>query len=122
MPYYDYRCKNCHKCFSIFLSYEEYGVKPVRCTFCKSNEVVRMINRVRFTRSLDSRLDSMSYDEDLEGLENDPKALGRVMREMSRETGENLGAEFDEVVNRLEKGEDPDQIASSIPDLSSDED
>jgi len=81
-----------------------------------------MINRVRFTRSLDSRLDSMSYDEDLEGLENDPKALGRVMREMSRETGENLGAEFDEVVNRLEKGEDPDQIASSIPDLSSDED
>jgi len=33
-----------------------------------------------------------------------------------------LGAEFDEVVNRLEKGEDPDQIASSIPDLSSDED
>lgn len=121
MPYYDYRCKNCHKRFSIFLSYEEYGVKPVLCTFCQSNKVVRLINSVRFARSFESRLDGMSNPDDLDGLENDPKALGRMMREMSRETGDDLGSEFDEVVNRLEKGEDPDQIASSIPDLSSDE-
>lgn len=121
MPNYDYRCNTCCKRFSVFLSYQEYGIKPVKCTFCQSSNVSRLINRVRFARSLEGELDNLADSDDLDGLEKDPKALGRMMREMSRETGEDLGPEFDEVVNRLEKGEDPDQIAESMPDLGSDD-
>ena len=40
--------------------------------------------------------------------ENDPKSLARFMRKMADETGEEMGAEFDEVVGRLEAGEDPE--------------
>jgi len=36
---------------------------------------------------------------------------------MSDEIGEDLGPEFDEVVGRLEAGEDPDEIEESMPDL-----
>jgi Flp pilus assembly protein TadB len=49
--------------------------------------------------------------------ENDPKSLGRWMRKMSSEVGEDLGPEFDEVVGRLESGEDPEEIEKSMPDL-----
>jgi hypothetical protein len=39
------------------------------------------------------------------------------MRTMSQETGEDLGPEFDEMVGRLEAGEDPEEIERSLGDL-----
>ena len=39
------------------------------------------------------------------------------MRRMGDEMGEEIGPEFDEVVSRLEKGQDPDQISRDMPDL-----
>jgi hypothetical protein len=39
---------------------------------------------------------------------------------MSDEMGEDLGPEFDEVVDRLEKGQSPEEIESSMPDLADD--
>jgi hypothetical protein len=55
----------------------------------------------------------------LAGLdEEDPRALGRFMREMSQEMGEDLGEEFGEVVDRLEKGQSPEEIEESMPELA----
>ena len=63
-------------------------------------------------------MDSMTDDfSGLEGLENDPKALGRMMRKMGKEMGEDLPPEFDDVVDRLEKGQSPEEIESALPDL-----
>lgn len=63
-------------------------------------------------------MDAMMDDSALAGLdEEDPRSLGRFMRKMSGEMGEDLGDEFNEVVERLEKGESPDEIEKSIPDL-----
>jgi Flp pilus assembly protein TadB len=59
----------------------------------------------------------MDDPSSLEGLEDDPKAMGRLMRQMQSELGEDIGPEFDEVVSRLEKGEDPEQIEKDMPDL-----
>jgi Flp pilus assembly protein TadB len=54
----------------------------------------------------------------LSGLdEDDPKSIARWMRRMSRETGEDLGPEFDEVVDRLGAGESPEDIETAMPDL-----
>ena len=39
------------------------------------------------------------------------------MRKMSKETGEDLGPEFDEVVGRLEAGDSPENIEKSMPEL-----
>jgi len=39
------------------------------------------------------------------------------MRKMSQETGEDMGPEFDEMVDRLEGGEDPEEIERSMGDL-----
>jgi hypothetical protein len=43
-----------------------------------------------------------------------------MMRQMSRELGEDMGPEFDEVVDRLEKGQSPEDIEHDLPDLGSD--
>jgi Flp pilus assembly protein TadB len=37
---------------------------------------------------------------------------------MSGEMGEDLGAEFNEVVDRLEAGESPEEIEKSMPEMA----
>jgi hypothetical protein len=70
-------------------------------------------------KSEESRLNSLEDDSFLNGLdEEDPRALGRAMRRMNQEMGEDLGPEFDEVVERLESGQSPEAIEKSMPELS----
>ncbi len=121
MPTYDYVCLNCRKRFEIFISYAEYGKRPVSCPHCQSDNVRRRIGRVRLLRSEESRLESLEDLADpqaLEGLEEDPRALGRMMRKMGEELGEELPPEFDEVVDRLEAGQSPEEIEAALPELA----
>ncbi len=121
MPTYTYRCLDCRRRFQIQLSYEEYGRTRPRCPHCKSKRAQRVIGRVRLARSEESRLESLADPANLDALEDDPRALGRMMRQMSGELGEDLGPEFHEVVDRLESGQSPDEIESALPDLGTDD-
>ena len=57
MPLYDYICLDCHKRFDVFMTFSEYGTRPVTCPHCKSQNVRRGIPRVRMAKSEESRLD-----------------------------------------------------------------
>jgi hypothetical protein len=46
--------------------------------------------------------------------------MGRLIRKMSSEMGEDLGEEFEELVDRLEKGQSPEDIEAAMPDLADD--
>lgn len=120
MPTYEYVCLDCRKRFELFMAYQEYGSTPVACAHCGSANVRRRLNRVRIAKSEDSRLESLEDFADpaaLDGLEDNPQELGRMMRKMGREMGEELPPEFDEVVDRLEKGQSPEDIEAALPDL-----
>ncbi len=121
MPLYDFVCNACRKPFDIFMTYAEYGARPVACPHCRSTNVRRRVPRVRVAKSEESRVEDLAGDfsdpSALAGLENDPQAMGRMMRKMGRELGEEMPPEFDEVAGRLEKGESPDEIEKSLPDL-----
>lgn len=121
MPLYDYICLDCHQRFDVFMTYAEYGTRPVTCPHCKSENARRHVPRVRMAKSEESRMDSLTSDfsdpSALAGLENDPKALGRMMRKMGSELGEEMPPEFGEVVDRLEKGQSPEDIEKELPDL-----
>jgi len=125
MPTYEYRCLDCKKRFNLFMTYDDYGSKEVRCTHCDSANTRRKIGRIRIAKSEDSRMDDLASDFSdpaaLEGLEDDPKTLGRMMRKMSKEMGEDMGPEFDEVIDRLEKGQSPEEIEEALPDLGGDD-
>jgi len=125
MPRYDFKCEECHKRFSLYISYQDYGKKKARCTFCGSENTSRCISWVRVARSEEARLENfsdLSDPDSLNGLEENPRELGRMMRKMSGETGENIGPEFNEVVERLEHGQSPEDIERDLPDLESSSD
>lgn len=42
--------------------------------------------------------------------ENDPRAMGRMMRRMAELTGEKIDGEMEEVVRKLEEGADPESL------------
>ena len=123
MPVYEYRCQECGRLARLRFSFAEYGqVEPV-CPHCHSTQLTRRIGRVAVAKSEDGRIDSLMDDSALANLdEDDPRAIGQFMRKMSSEMGEDLGDEFNEVVGRLEKGESPEQIEQSMPDLGAGDD
>jgi len=122
MPRYGYHCQNCGRKFRKFMSYAEYGSAQVACPYCESTDLKRLIDRVRMLKSEDARMDDLdsmfSSPDALDGLEDDPQAMGRLIRKMSSEMGEDLGPEFEEVVDRLEKGQSPEDIEAAMPDLA----
>ena len=121
MPSYDFRCTQCEHRFEIALSYQEYDQKQVRCPECGGQRVERVIKPIRIAKSEESRLESLADPSQLAGIEDDPRALGKMMRRMSGELGEEMGPEFDEVVDRLEKGQRPEDIEKDLPDLGADD-
>ena len=121
MPTYDYTCLDCRKRFDIFLAYKEYGVKPVACSHCGSANVRRRVPRVRVLKSDESRFDSIADPGQLAGIENDPAAMAQMFRKLGSEMGDDLPPQFDEVVDRLESGQSPEEISNAIPDWGGDE-
>ncbi len=127
MPIYEYRCSNCKRKVSIFWrTLSAVNESEARCTFCGSPRLSRLVSKARLIRGGSASDDVSSGsagadDMDMPGLEgldeNDPRALGRFLRKMAAETGEDMGPEFDEVVGRLEKGEDPEKIEESMGDV-----
>jgi putative FmdB family regulatory protein len=118
MPDYPYTCQDCNKRFTIFLTYQEYDQAAISCPHCGSQKVARRLGRVRFARSEESRLDSIADPSQLAGIEDDPRAMAKLMKQMSSEMGEDPGPEFNEVVDRLEKGHSPEEIERDLPDLA----
>ena len=117
MPNYDFRCLDCNKRFEIFITFEDYDKKQVSCPFCHSLKVQRRIGKIRIGKSEDSRLEDLSDSAALEGLEENPQSMGKMLRKMKSKVGEDAGPEFDEVVGRLESGQTPDQIEGEMPNL-----
>jgi putative FmdB family regulatory protein len=128
MPIYEYRCGDCRHKVSIFWrSFSTVDETQARCTFCGSARLSRLASRVRVIRggSRDTAAPSAEGGDVDDGLmgelggldENDPRQLGHFMRKMAAETGEAMGPEFDEIVGRLEKGEDPEKIEQSMGDV-----
>lgn len=120
MPIYEYGCYDCHKRVNVFFrSFSDVETKAALCPRCGGENLKRLISRVAVVRSEESRLESLADPGQLTGFdENDPKSMARWMRRMGQEIGEDLGSEFNEVIDRLEAGEDPESIEQSVSALS----
>jgi putative FmdB family regulatory protein len=117
VPAYDFRCKACGHTFTIALdNYAELDRLEPQCPSCGSGKLSRLIRRVTVVTGEETRIERLADPSRLAGLdEDDPRAMGRLMREMASEVGEDLGPEMNEVIGRLEAGEDPEAIEESLP-------
>jgi putative FmdB family regulatory protein len=118
MPLYEYRCQSCQHRVSIRMSYNEYDNGHPKCSHCQSDRLQRLISRVRVGRSEDSRMEALADPDNFGAVdENDPRSVGKFMRRMGSEMGEDMGPEFNEMVGRLEAGESPESIEADIPEI-----
>jgi putative FmdB family regulatory protein len=123
MPLYEYSCPHCRRRVSVFQSYADYGkIQPV-CPFCGGKDLHRVISRVRVARSEESRLESLADPSGLGDVdENDPQSMAKMMRRMSNELGEEMGPEFNETIDRLEAGENPEDVEKTLPGMGAESD
>ncbi|MCJ7612284.1 MAG: zinc ribbon domain-containing protein [Candidatus Aminicenantes bacterium] len=118
MPVYEYRCPDCRRRASVVQSYSEYGKIQPACPECGGSRLQRIISRTRFARSEESRLESLADPSAWGDVdENDPRSMAKVMRRMGSELGEEMEPEFHEAVDRLEAGENPEDIEKSMPGM-----
>jgi putative FmdB family regulatory protein len=122
MPIYEYRCQDCRRRVSIWWrTFAEAEAGTARCPRCGGKRLDRLMSKVRVIRSEESRLEDLADPANFGDLDEDnPRSIARFMRKMGNETGEDLGPEFEEVVDRLESGESPEEIEKSMPDLGGD--
>lgn len=111
MPIYEYRCPRCGRIWSkvwkiIPAKRQEGGL---RCKACGSESLRRVLSSFSRPRSEEQRIESLADPSSLAGLdEDDPRSLARLMRKVSEETGEVIGGEEAEMLERMEAGEMPE--------------
>jgi putative FmdB family regulatory protein len=109
MPIYEYRCHACRRRVSLYFRTVSSVAAPA-CPECGSRDLTKLISRFAVMKSEESRLEDLADPSSLGDLdENDPKSIARWARKMGEQMGEDLGPEYDEMVDRLEAGEMPDE-------------
>lgn len=110
MPVYEYRCNNCGRFVSLFYkSYQAYDAAEKHCPHCGSEALTRLISRVGIAKSSRSYA-NMDSDEMLNVLEGgDTREVGRMMHELGQDETISDPA-FNEVTQRLMRGDDPERI------------
>jgi putative FmdB family regulatory protein len=116
MPIYEYRCQACHWRFSQFVrgfALSE-AIQPV-CPRCHGSEARRLVSRFAVVRGEESHMEDLTDPTSMGGFdENDPVSIARYARKMGQELGEEMPPEFDEVVDRLESGQSPEEVEHEL--------
>jgi putative FmdB family regulatory protein len=135
MPIYEYYCPDCHMLLNFFARGTNATRQP-SCPHCKRRRLKREVSlfaAVKGGRGGDDEeggMDDLPIDEtrmesaietlaaDAESInEEDPRAAAQLMRKFSNLTGLEFNAGMQEALDRMEAGEDPDQIEQEMGDL-----
>ncbi len=104
MPIYEYRCNRCHREFSeLFLNPKE--TNKVRCKFCHSRNLTKLVSSFRVHQTEESRLANFDTSKP-KGNEfyKDSRNIGLWAKKRTKELGVDLGSKMDEIVERGRTG------------------
>lgn len=96
MPLFEYRCQECQRKFSLLVGMTAEQ-KAQACPRCGSPQIRKLISRFSVARTEDDILDGLADPSTL-GDPDDPKAMADWMKRVSREMGDDLGDDFDQLV------------------------
>lgn len=92
MPIFEYSCTACRlPKFAALVGVSMHATPPV-CPRCGSGELTKLVSRFRRLRSEDAALDDLTDMADTMDPD-DPKAIRRLVKEMSGSMGEGGGEE-----------------------------
>jgi putative FmdB family regulatory protein len=136
MPIYEFYCSDCNTIFNFFSKTVNTSKKP-KCPGCKTKTLSRQVSLFAFTGKAketgdleDLPLDEGKMERAMQVLageadkisEDDPRQAAHLMRKLTDMTGLKLGAGMEEALNRMARGEDPEQIEAEMGDLLEQED
>lgn len=135
MPIYEFYCPNNHRIYSFFARSLAYSSKTPRCPDNPKHKMERMMSRFAVTGRAkekpdlppgadmdDSRMEAAmaQMEREIGSIDDEnpnPRQLGHLMRKMSEITGEKMPQEMNEMIRRLEAGEDPERLEEEMGDL-----
>lgn len=136
MPVYEFLCRPCNRIYS-FHSFRVDTEKVPACPRCGSADMHRVPSRFAARRAPaaavsegggdpagDERAERemMRLAAELEGMdENDPRQMARAVRRMTEIAGEPVTPAMEEMIRRLEAGEDPERIEEELGDALDEE-
>ena len=139
MPIYEFYCPDNHRIYSFFARSLAYAGKIPRCPDNPKHKMERMMSSFAVTGRAkekpdlppgagmdDARMDAMMAEmerdmADLDEANPNPRQLAHLMRKMSQVTGEKMPEEMNEMIRRLEAGEDPEKIEEEMGDVMGDD-
>lgn len=104
MPIYEYQCHRCGKEFSqLFLNQRE--VRRVRCTYCGSDDLKKLISSFAVHQTEASRLADFDTSKPRgDDFYKDSRNIGLWAKKRMKEMGVDLGPKMDEIVERGRTG------------------
>jgi putative FmdB family regulatory protein len=131
MPVYEFYCSACNTIFNFFSPRVDTTARPA-CPRCARPDLERrparfamlrhageeepdpldQLDEQRMAGAMEALADELAGAED----EEDPRKLGRLMRRFGEVSGLTLGPRMEEMIRRLEAGEDPDAVEGEMGD------
>ena len=135
MPVYEFLCAGCNRIFS-FHSFTVATEKVPSCPRCGAGDLTRVPSSFGVSSkgggaegAGDDAIDDprmeremMRFASELEGMdENDPRAMAAAVRKMTEIAGEEVTPAMEEMIRRLEAGEDPEKVEEEMGDAIEEE-
>ncbi len=137
MPIYEYYCADNHTIYQFYAKTIAQGATTPRCPANPKFRLKKIVSAFAITSGGPSSepppaapsgsestdpLDDPKNDATIAAMEkefdsmdeNDPKAMGRMMRKMSDLSGEKMDGKLEEVVRKLEEGTDPESLEEQL--------
>lgn len=132
MPIYEFYCKRNNKIYTFFARSLAYAGMTPRCPDNSKFPMKRLVSSFSVTGRAqekseadappadDTKMERLMAEMEQEfagDAENpDPRQLARMMRKMSDATGEAMPAGMQEMIQRMEAGEDPEKLEAEYGD------
>ena len=137
MPIYEFYCPDNHKIYQFYAKTLAQGKVIPRCPDGPGLRMEKVFSPFAVTGTAkaaggegegtapsgggagpdESRMEAAmaAMEGEMAGMdENDPRAMGRMMRRMAELSGEKIDGEMEEVVRKLEEGADPESLEEQL--------
>jgi len=108
MPLFDYRCADCRKRFTLLVGVVAEKQEE-KCPACGSLKVEKLISRFARLRSEDELIDGLADPSKMGDLD-DPVEMQKWMMRAGKEMGEDLGDDFEEMLEGMEDSSEGDTL------------